>query len=223
MGGSNRVVKKILLTLDVTPDSVKYAENFGAELIVSHHPVIFDPLKKIHEESPIYSLIQSNIAVISAHTNLDKAEGGVNDALARKLGLENICIVESSDPEDSGLARIGTVSITDIEMFARHVKSSLNSDYVEFSGNSPVCKVCVVGGAGGSFLLDAKNAGADTFVTGEVKYSHFVSALENGMNLIVAGHYFTENIVLEPLKDYILSTLNDVTVEIFNSKFTRKI
>lgn len=223
VGGKNKKVSKILLTLDVTREAVEKAKNIGAELIVSHHPVIFDSMKRISDESIPYLLIRNDISVISAHTNLDKAEGGVNDALALKLGLRDIQSVESDDPEESGLGRIGSVSETDIRTFALHVKESLSADGVEFSGKVPVKNVCVVGGSGGSVLLDAKKAGADTLVTGEVKYNQFADAIENGMNLVVAGHYHTENVVLESLKDYILSTLNDVSVEIFNCKFTEKV
>ncbi len=223
IGGKNKKVSKILLTLDVTREAVEKAIETGAELIVSHHPVIFNPMKRISDDSLQYMLIRNDISVISAHTNLDKAEGGVNDALAVKLGLGDIQSVESSDPEESGLGRIGRVSETDVRFFALHVKKSLSADGVEFSGKTPVKYVCVVGGSGGSALFDAKKAGADTLVTGEAKYNHFADALEMGMNLVVAGHYHTENVVLEPLKDYILSTLNDVSVEIFNCKFTEKV
>lgn len=223
VGGKNKKVSKILLTLDVTREAVEKAKNIGAELIVSHHPVIFNPMKRISDDSIPYMLVRNDISVISAHTNLDKAEGGVNDALALKLGLSDIQSVESSDPDESGLGRIGSIQETDIRTFALHVKKSLGADGVEFSGNTPVKNVCVVGGSGGSALSDAKNAGADTLVTGEAKYNQFADAIEMGMNLVVAGHYHTENVILESLKDYILSTLNDVSVEIFNCKFTEKV
>lgn len=223
IGGKNKKVSKILLTLDVTREAVEKAKNIGAELIVSHHPVIFDPMKRISDESIPYLLIRNDISVISAHTNLDKAEGGVNDSLALKLGLSDIQSVDSEDPEESGLGRIGSIAETDIRTFAFHVKESLSADGVEFSGNVAVKNVCVVGGSGGSALLDAKKAGADTLVTGEAKYNQFADAIEMGMNLVVAGHYHTENVVLTSLKDYILSTLNDVSVEIFNCKFTEKV
>lgn len=223
VGGKTKKVSRILLTLDVTRKAIQRAVDIGAELIVSHHPVIFDPLKRVSDDSLVYELVRNDISVISAHTNLDKAEGGVNDALALKLELTDICSVESADPEDSGLGRLGKVPVTDVRAFALHVKNALGADGVEFSGSVPVEKVCVVGGSGGSFLWEAKNAGADTLVTGEAKYNQFADAVEMGMNLIVAGHYHTENVVLEPLKDYILSTLNDVNVEVFNCKFTDKI
>lgn len=223
VGGKNKTVSKIILTLDVTRDAIAYAKKTGAELIVSHHPVIFDPMKRVTDDSLVYELIKNDISVISAHTNLDKAEGGVNDALALKLGLADIQSVDSDDPEESGLGRIGRVPETDLRSFAARVKELLCADGVEFSGRVPVKNVCVVGGSGGSCLFDAKKAGADTLVTGEAKYNHFADAIEMGMNLIVAGHYHTENVVLDNLKDYILSTLNDVNVEIFNCKFTEKI
>ena len=144
VGGKNKKVSKILLTLDVTREAVEKAISIGAELIVSHHPVIFNPMKRISDESIQYMLIRNDISVISAHTNLDKAEGGVNDALALKLGLSDIQSVESEDPEESGLARIGSIAETDIRSFALYVKNALGADGVEFSGKSPVKNVCVV-------------------------------------------------------------------------------
>lgn len=223
VGDEKGDVKKILLTLDVTREAVNKAVEAGAELIVSHHPVIFDPLKRIVETDLVYMLVKNGISVISAHTNLDKAEGGVNDALALKLGLEDIRALESDDPEESGLGRLGSVKTSDLRSFALFVKEALGADGVEFSGKAPVNTVCVVGGSGGSSLYDAHKAGADTLVTGEAKYNQFADAVELGMNLVVAGHYHTENVVLEPLKEYLLSTINDVEVEIFNCKFTEKV
>lgn len=223
VGDENGKVKKILLTLDVTREAVAEAKKVGAELIVSHHPVIFDPIKRISEKDIVYTLVRNGISVISAHTNLDKAEGGVNDALALKLGLEDICALESDDPEENGLGRVGSVKPCGVRDFALFVKEALGADGVEFAGFAPVGTVCVVGGSGGSSLFDAHRAGADTLVTGEAKYNHFADAVNLGMNLIVAGHYHTENVVLEPLKEYLLSTLNDVEVEIFNCKFTEKV
>ena len=195
VGGKDKTVNKILLTLDVTAEAVQKAADLGAELIVSHHPVIFNPMKKIPDDSVVYNLIKNGISVISAHTNLDKAEGDVNDALAMKLGLEDIQSVASEDLEENGLGRIGRVPLTDVRSFALHVKESLGADGVEFSGKTPVKNVCVVGGSGGGALADAKKAGADTLVTGEAKYNQFYEAIEMGMNLVVAGHYHTENVV----------------------------
>mgnify|MGYP002229604867 CR=1 FL=1 len=90
VGDRHQPVSKVLLALDCTIDVVNYAKEIGAQLIITHHPVIFHPIKRVNEDSVVYHLIRSQIAVISAHTNLDIAEGGVNDVLAQAIGLQNI-------------------------------------------------------------------------------------------------------------------------------------
>lgn len=133
VGDRHQLVSKVLLALDCTMDVVNYAKEIGAQLIITHHPVIFHPIKRVNEDSVVYHLIHSQIAVISAHTNLDIAEGGVNDVLAQAIGLQNISGLELLDPAaQSYLGRVGTLSnpISASE-FAALVKESLHARSVK--------------------------------------------------------------------------------------------
>ena len=129
VGDRHQPVSKVLLALDCTMDVVNYAKEIGAQLIITHHPVIFHPIKRVNEDSVVYHLIRSQIAVISAHTNLDIAEGGVNDVLAQAIGLQNISGLELLDPAaQSYLGRIGTLSNSiSASEFAALVKESLHA------------------------------------------------------------------------------------------------
>ena len=135
VGDRHQPVSKVLLALDCTMDVVNYAKEIGAQLIITHHPVIFHPIKRVNEDSVVYHLIRSQIAVISAHTNLDIAEGGVNDVLAQAVGLQNISGLELLDPAaQSYLGRIGTLSNSiSASEFAALVKESLHARSVKFA------------------------------------------------------------------------------------------
>lgn len=221
IGSASTEVSRVLFTLDITPAAVRRASETGANLIISHHPVIFDPVKKLSERDIPYLLIKNGIAAVAVHTNLDAADGGVNDVLAKMIGLRNIMPLESDGSEIIG--RVGEADVSDIRAFAEAVKNALGADGVEFTGVHRVSVVAVVSGAGGSELDAAEKAGADTFVTGEAKYHQFTEANTRGINLITAGHYDTENIILPPLRDYLVSKLPQMKTEIFNCKFTEKI
>ena len=186
-------VKRALITLDVTDEVVDYAVDNGFDLIVSHHPLIFKPLSSIDPENHIsrkvIKLIQGGISVISLHTRADKVKGGVNDCLARILGLADI------EPfGDDCLGRIGHLEAeTSIEEFAARVKSALGIDklIVSDAGN-PVYSVALVGGDGKGYVNDAIMMGADTYLSGRIGYNVMEEAAEIGINLIEAGHYATE-------------------------------
>lgn len=202
VGSPDAVVKKVLLSLDITTDVVVEAYEKGAELIVSHHPVIFTPLKTLEPSSPTYLLAKYGIAAICAHTNLDVSNPGVNTVFAEKAGLYgNISVLA----DDDGLAfgRIGVLCRKyAIKEYAESIKHIFNSGVVRYSkGSCFVYKVAVVGGAGGDFITLAKKAGADTLLTGEAKYHEFLFASELGLNLIDVGHFTTENPAIYMLKD----------------------
>lgn len=213
VGHGDKEVHTILVALDITETVVEEAAQAGAELIVSHHPVIFFPAKHITDQDPsgrkLLALLEHNIAAICAHTNLDIAPGGVNDALAQALGLEQI-----GPFSEDGLGRIGIVSgALSAEAFAAQVKERLGANGVRFvDGGRPVCKVAVGGGACGDMGPAAIACGCDTFVTSDVKYHEFQEAEALGLNLIDAGHYPTENVVCPVLADWLLEGFPDVRV-----------
>lgn len=196
---SSREVKRALVCLDVTVDAVKQAISGGYDVIVSHHPFIFKGLKSINEDSFIPSkaieLIKADISVMSFHTRLDAVLGGVNDTLAELLGLLDV------SPFGEGIGRIGTLAqTTDVRSFAQKVKKTLVAPSVSLSDASrPVLRVAVLGGSGKDELWAAIAAGADTFVSGELGYHTLTDAPDMGINLIEAGHFYTEDPICEML------------------------
>lgn len=201
VGDGNALVKRIAVCLDITKEVVKKAIENDCDLIVSHHPVIFEKLSSVTADSVAYMLVKNGISAICAHTNLDVATGGVNDRLALALGLEEPeGLIDSEYPENLPIAKIGTVSTYEPLEFAQFVKEQLGSPDVRFSiGSGKINRVCVYGGAGNSFILQAKANGADAFVTSEIKHHQWLLAKELGLTVIDAGHFATENVIVKPL------------------------
>ena len=210
-------VTKVLVALDPFEAVCQEAVEIGAQLIITHHPLIFQAPKAITDETSIgrsiMQLCRYGISAINAHTNLDQAPGGVNDVLAQKLGLENVEIV---NPKDGiGLMRCGDVTEQSLESFLALVKERLDCDGLRYvSGSQSVRKVAVGGGSCAGGMLEAKAAGCDTFVTADVKYNQFWDAYDLGMNLIDAGHFHTENPVVSVLADKIAAAFPEIQVEI---------
>ena len=219
-----REVKRALITLDVTEDIVDYAISHDIDLIVSHHPLIFKPLKSVTEEGhvsrKVIKLIKNDISVMSFHTRADKVDGGVNDTLADILGLKNTV------PFGEGnLGRIGTLrEELSMEDFSYLLKGLLDCDGVKVSDACiPVQRVAVVGGDGKSYVQSALLAGADTFVSGRIGYNVMAEAGEMGINLIEAGHFFTEHPVTQFFQTILHRLDPDMYVEIMDSNVIKLI
>ena len=213
VGDRNREIACALLALDCTPAVIEQARQLGAQLIITHHPVIFHPLKRVNEDAVVYQLIRSDIAVISAHTNLDIAQGGVNDALASAIGLRDCRGLELLNEQTGAwLGRIGTLpEPLSPEAFAAHVKSCLNAASVKFSAAPRVIRtVALCSGSGADCLDAAISAGADALLTSEVKQHEYLAAAAAGISIFDAGHFDTEDIVIEPLRDYLAKEIPDV-------------
>ena len=214
-GSRNAPVTKIMLALDPFEHVCKEAADWGADLLVTHHPLIFRPIPMVTDDAAItrgmMELIRNNISHICAHTNLDCAEGGVNDALATVLGLEDV------EPLGAygGMMRCGYVPEQSLETFLGFVRETLHCDGLRYcDGGKPVHKVAVGGGSCSDGLYDTILAGCDTFVTSDVKYNGFWDAKEQGLNLIDAGHFHTENPVIAVLAKKITTAFPDVEVKI---------
>lgn len=211
-GSRKQAVSKILVALDPFEDVAAEAAEIGADLIVTHHPLIFQPVKNVTDDTSIgrviLSLARNGISAINAHTNLDVAEGGVNDVLAEVLGLQNVEVVPG------GLLRIGNVPEQRMEDFLQQVKERLACPGLRYVECGPVRRVAVGGGACGSELMDAVDAGCDTFVTSDIKYNTFWDAHDLGVNLIDAGHFYTENPVCRILADKLRAAFPQISVEI---------
>jgi dinuclear metal center YbgI/SA1388 family protein len=198
----NKSVNKILLALTVTEDILNQAINNDCDLIISHHPMLFEKFNCISIENKATLLaikaIQNNIQVYSAHTNLDSTKGGIADKLAELLGLENIKIPDYI--EDSRFIRIGELKeVKSIEDFANEVKIQLNLSHIKLVNNCKrtlIKKVAVVPGSGASFIPYLKDI--DALVTGDIKYHNALEA-EN-FAVIDAGHYETEIIIFPTIK-----------------------
>jgi dinuclear metal center YbgI/SA1388 family protein len=217
-------VKRALITLDVTEDIVDYAVSHDIDLIVSHHPLIFKPLKSITEEThvsrKVIKLIKNDISVMSFHTRADKVDGGVNDTLADILGLK-----DTSAFGEGNLGRIGTLpEELSMEDFSYLLKGLLDCDGVKVSDACiPVQRVAVVGGDGKSYVQAALHCGADTFVSGRIGYNVMAEAGEMGINLIEAGHFFTEHPVTQFFHTLLHRLDTEMYVEIMDSNVIRLI
>ena len=216
-GSKNAEVTKILVALDPFEGVCREAADIGAQLIVTHHPLIFRAPKAITDDNSvgrsIMFLCRHGISAINAHTNLDQVLGGVNDVLAEKLGLKN---VQTVNPVNGiGLLRCGEVEAQPLEAFLAAVKEKLGCDGLRYvnSGN-PVRKIAVGGGSCADEMLEAISAGCDTFVTADIKYNQFWDAYDFGLNLIDAGHFHTENPVVAVLAEKIAAAFPEITVEI---------
>ena len=221
--GSSEICRA-LVVLDVTEEIVDYAIERGFDLIVSHHPLVFKPLSAIDEENHIsrklIKLICSGITVFSFHTRADKLVGGVNDRLADILGMYDAVPFGEGD-----LGRIGTIDEPmEIQDFAYRVKQLIGADAVRYAdGFSDVHKVAVVGGDGKGYVKAAIEAGADTFLSGRIGYNVMEEATEMGINLLEAGHYYTEQHITEFFRDLIIDFDPEIYVEIADSNIIKTI
>ena len=226
VGDGNKEVRHVLVALDITEDVITEAEALGADLIVSHHPLIFHKLFAVRAEDPtghkVMRLIRAGISAICLHTNLDIAEGGVNDALMEALDADVTDILEpagtDADGQPLGCGRIGVLNQEmTLEQFLAFVTERLQVSGVRYvAGKHSVHRIAVCGGSGGSMLELANAAGCDTFVTADVKYDRFLTAKELGINLIDADHFCTENVVVPKLAQAISKRFPQLTVTIAN-------
>lgn len=197
VGSLQNTVTGIVVCLDCTDETVTQAVEEGANLIISHHPVIFDPLKSVTDNSIVYRLIRNDISVISVHTNLDQADGGINEVLANIIGLENI---EKVSDSEGFVYRIGeTDEPIDADAFAKSVSEKLALPVKYVGKNTHIKRVAVCSGSGGSMLSEVAMLGVDAYVTADVKHDVFLDAHSIGMVLLDAGHFNTEDIIVAPL------------------------
>lgn len=206
VGDINAVVNKIVFALDITSDVVSFAESVNADLIITHHPLIFHPVKQLPSKSMLYRLAKDGIAHISAHTNFDFAKDGVNTALCNKLNLNITNIIKTSDgafiykcvPEKE-------YSLTD---FVNYIKEILGVTVRYNCLNKTVRTVAVCAGAGEDYLTEAKEIDADVLLTGDGSHHDFLDANEMGIALVCAGHFETENPAIDLMIEKIKNKFN---------------
>lgn len=211
VGNADDEILKIGVVLDITNEAVKYAIGNGINLIVSHHPVIFRGIKTVTADSLTYQLIRNGISAICAHTSLDIAKGGVNDALAAALGFKNA--VPLSESGETEMVRVSEIEPVSGEQLAKLCADRLSTSVRLADCGKAIKKVAVCGGAGSDFMYDAANAGCDAYITGEAKHHEFLEAKALGITLIEAGHFETENPVVAVLAEKLKNNF-DCDVEI---------
>jgi len=223
IGSGDIELANILLALDLTIDVANEAVARGANLIITHHPIIFTPLYKILYTTPkgkiIKRLCQHDLSVYVMHTNLDAAEGGVNDVLSVRLGLQNVRIAGGCPVKDK-LMRVGEIEPTTLGEFAKIVRARFELPAVKVVGEEKkvIRKVGIIGGSGATeeTINQALVEGADCFVTGEIKLHIAQLASACDLALIDVGHGI-ERMVLPAVKDEIENGLG-LTGRVFVSE-----
>ena len=205
IGDPTAPVNGVVVALDVTDDVREYAVKKKASLIVSHHPIIFDPLTSVKVDSAVYRAIQAGMSVISAHTNADKAADGVNDALCAVLGLSDTVVTED------GFCRIGTLPANmSAAVFADYVAHCLETAVRIKAGTDEIRTVAVCGGSGADLVIPLLEK-ADAAVTGEVKHHEWLS-VPGAKTLVDGGHYTTEIHVVNRIANWIQAADPSLTV-----------
>ena len=198
VGDMNAPVKGICLCLDITNDVIKEAVANKANLIISHHPVIFDPLKSVTEGMPVYELIKNKLNAVCMHTNADMTKNGVTDIMLDLLEFERSDkILEPVMPDGTGYGKICELPIaTHAKALAEYCKKAFDCTVVRYTETDrPIKRVAVCSGAGGSTLPLAVAAGCDALITGDIKHDVWIDAVNRDFCLIDAGHFYTENIL----------------------------
>ncbi len=221
-GRMDKKVKTILVALDPFEAVCKEALEIGADLLVTHHALLWRPgfiTDTTEQGRNTLFMIENGIAHINAHTNLDYAPGGVNDVLATTLGLQDIQLVSPKGLDDNGkpwgLLRQGYINPLTLEEFLQVVKEKLNCEGLRYvNGGKAVCHVAVGSGGCAGELYQAAKAGCDTYVTADIKYNQFWDAKTLGLNLIDAGHFQTENPVCAYLAETLRQAFPEITVKI---------
>lgn len=214
----HKEIRKVLVALDLTLPVAEETVSGGYDLVLTHHPIFWDPIRSVSpdacETAAAYRLIQGGVGHFAAHTNLDACEGGVNDVLCDLLGL-----IETRPLPPENLGRIGTLqSPKPFSEFAAFCEARLNAKG-RFVGTPDrmIKTVAVIGGSGGGDVKFVSDAGCDAFVTGEMKHDQALLAKHLGLQCCVLGHYETEFPVLKPLISRLQNEKNDVQYDLTHS------
>ncbi len=216
-GDIEKDIQKVLVTLDITSDVIEQAIEMDADLVISHHPVVIGGINKLSDASMVSDVVinavKNDIAIYSAHTNMDTAKNGINQKLAELFDLEDIVVMENDKPyDDCGLGRVGNLknemSLSD---FCELVKSKLNTPFVRVCGEErKIKRVALASGSCSEYVPQAIKKGADVIVTADMKYHNCIEYVYDGIVIIDAGHFPTENIA----KNMFYDLLKDTDVEI---------
>ena len=214
IGPEKQEIRKVLVALDCSMVTAREAVDWGADLLLTHHPVFFGGVKAIRPDLPAtaapWLLLRHGIGLFAAHTNLDTAQGGVNDCLAQVLGLTEVCTLPLEH-----MGRVGSIQPCPLRDFARLVQQRLETTLrVCGDWERSISRVALLGGAGGDAVYAAKEAGADVLVTGEIKHHQALEAQVLGIAVVEAGHYDTECAFMGAMMKHLQKAFNDVQCNI---------
>ena len=213
VGDINRYVKHIGLVLDITKQTLKEAVSLDVDLIITHHPVIFNPQKSFLAGDLGFELAASGIATIATHTSLDAADGGVNDVLAELLEVKKTEPLPSEDfPQ--GLLRVGFVDPMSATQLAEHIGEKLYTHVKYFDAGREIETLAICGGSGGSMMQDVLQAGVDAFLVGEISHQHFLDAANKSLSVFAAGHFETESPAMEVLARKLQSRFPETSISV---------
>lgn len=214
VGDENATVKGICLSLDITNAVIEEAAKRKANLIVSHHPVIFDPIKSVTGNSPVYNLAKHKMSAICMHTNTDIAENGICDIMGELLGFEKSSVILHPVHGENGYGRIHDLPIpTTAAALAEVCKNAFDCTIVRYVPiERQIKRVGVVSGAGGCDIPYAIKAGCDALITGDIKHHQWLDAKDAGLCLIDAGHFHTENILCNYLSGILSRKFHNIQI-----------
>lgn len=217
-------VRTVAVALDPSREVIEEACDKKSDMLITHHPLIFKPLTCIDFRSPIGSIIKKatkhQMAIFAAHTNLDKSEGGLNDLLARRIGLQDLKVLQYSNDvyplfsidHRQGIGRVGVLKkAIELQSFALKVKHMLDLQHITYVGSPHlvITKVAVCPGSGSSLLESFYSCGAQVYISGDLKYHDARDVEAAGLGLIDIGHFPSEYLVVEELVKRLTSLLSE--------------
>ncbi len=234
VGKADWPVKTVWIALDPVSTIIDAACNKNVDMLITHHPLIFRPLTSVDFNTPTGSIILKaalhKMSLFAAHTNLDSASGGINDVLARKIGLSNLKVMAPAKEDDAGkhgLGRVGDInkSVRLID-FANTIKQQLGIESVRFAGNPDleINKAAVCAGSGSGLMKQFFSSGAQVYISGDLKYHDARDIEEAGLGMIDMGHFESEHLIVDilagRLKKKLTETGFDITVDVCNFEKT---
>lgn len=222
IGDGSSVVKKVMISLDAPEWVIDEAIDKEIDLIICHHPMIFNPIKKVNTDNflgrKIIKLIKNNISLYAFHTNYDIAQNGLNEVLARRLGFLETLVIEPSFFNDKiGFGRLCKIeSPLNLLEYANYLKQQLELNSIRVGGdlNKIIKKVAILNGSGSKFIQAAKKSGADLLITGDISYHDMLDAIEMGLCIIDASHYGTEKIMIDSISVFLEQRLSELKYDV---------
>lgn len=225
---NDKEISKILIALDATSEVVLEAIQKGADLIITHHPVIFNPIKNLCLNNPSVMALKNDIGIISVHTNYDvgylSADSMFSELLAECMQFreEGILDITQTEPQPHGFGRYGRLSKPlSASEFAEILKEALKCDCLRYTdGGRLIRKVAFCCGGGSEYISKATDEGFDAYITSDVKHSAFIEANNNGISLFAPTHYQMEKPAMKSMADFIKNHFADC--EVFESEMEKE-